>query len=407
MVMYDIPNAKLAVRADRHLQHVSRRRRFVAALHPVDGLQTRGGGRACLGRDGCRGGHARVRRAIRARRPRQPTAGRPRRDYRRTSVPAVFYEDDDQVLRFLTAGESHGKGLIIDHRRDARRPAAVRGLHRRRPAPAPGRLRPRPAPEDRAGSRRDHRRRAPRPDARQPDRALRSRTATGRTGPSRWRSNPIDEATIERVTRLRPGHADLAGTVKYDFDDVRDVLERASARETAARVAVGAVCKRAARASSASSSAATRVQIGDVEALDAAGRSTGTPSRSRRCAAPTPRAPSGWSRRSTRRGTPATRSAASSRAACDGVPMGLGSHVHWDRKLDGLLAQALMSIHAVKGVEIGAGFGATRLDGSQVHDVILPLRAVGASARGRARRTTPAAPKAASRTARTSSCASR
>ena len=88
------------------------------------------------------------------------------------------------------------------------------------------------------------------------------------------------------------------------------------------------------------------------------------------------------------------------------VPMGLGSHVHWDRKIDGRLAQALMSIHSVKGVEIGGGFAATRTTGSKVHDVILPREQWRRTARGRAPRTTPAAPKAASPTARTSSCAS-
>ena len=178
------------------------------------------------------------------------------------------------------------------------------------------------------------------------------------------------EGEIDKVTRLRPGHADLAGTVKYDFDDVRNILERASARETAARVAVGAVCKRFLVELGMQFYSHT-VQIGDVDAdvpeaidwraleespvrcADAAGAE-------RMVAA-----------------IDAARNAGDTlggivEGRVTNVPMGLGSHVHWDRKIDGRLAQALMSIHSVKGVEIGAGFGATRKTGSQIHDVILP-----------------------------------
>ncbi|MEX0749244.1 MAG: chorismate synthase [Dehalococcoidia bacterium] len=175
---------------------------------------------------------------------------------------------------------------------------------------------------------------------------------------------------IEKVTRLRPGHADLAGTVKYDFDDVRPILERASARETAARVAVGGVCKRFLEEFGFRFYSHT-VQIGTVSAdvpedIDWAAVEE-SPVRCADAAA-------------------AERMVAAiddARNAGDtlggvvegrvtGVPIGLGSHIQWDRKVDGRLAQALMSIHSVKGVEIGGGFGLTRLTGSNVHDVILP-----------------------------------
>jgi chorismate synthase len=181
--------------------------------------------------------------------------------------------------------------------------------------------------------------------------------------------DPIDKE-VEKVTRLRPGHADLAGAVKYGFDDVRPVLERASARETAARVAVGGVCKALLSQIGVSAHSQT-MQIGEVDAAvpeaidwDAVEASPV------RCAD----------------AAGAVRMIAAIDAAREsgdtlggvvegrvgGVPIGLGSHVHWDRKIDGLLAQALMSIHSVKGVEIGGGFRLTRRTGSRVHDVILP-----------------------------------
>jgi chorismate synthase len=175
---------------------------------------------------------------------------------------------------------------------------------------------------------------------------------------------------VQKVTRLRPGHADLAGSVKYDFDDTRNVLERASARETASRVAVGAVCKRFLEEFGMAFYSHT-VEIGDVAASvrddvdwDAVEDSPV------RCAD----------------GAAAERMVAAIDAARNAgdtlggvvegrvrnVPIGLGSHIQWDRKIDGQLAQALMSIHSVKGVEIGAGFSSTRTTGSLVHDVILP-----------------------------------
>ena len=178
------------------------------------------------------------------------------------------------------------------------------------------------------------------------------------------------EKEIEKVTRLRPGHADLAGTVKYDFDDVRPILERASARETAARVAVGGVCKRFLEEFGLGFYSHT-VQIGSVDAdvpddIDWAAveespvRCADAASAERMVAAIDDARNAG----DTLGGVVEGR--------VTGVPIGLGSHIQWDRKVDGRLAQALMSIHSVKGVEIGGGFGLTRMTGSHVHDVILP-----------------------------------
>jgi chorismate synthase len=175
---------------------------------------------------------------------------------------------------------------------------------------------------------------------------------------------------VEKVTRLRPGHADLPGVMKYFQDDVRPILERASARETAARVAVGAVCRRLldevnVRVHSHS------VVIGGVEACVDGEPDWEAVERSPvRCADLA-------TEKAMIEAIDAARNDGDSLGGvvevwATGVPIGLGSHVHWDLKIDGLLAQALMSIHAVKGVEIGGGFGVARQRGSQVHDVILP-----------------------------------
>ncbi|MDO8613762.1 MAG: chorismate synthase [Dehalococcoidia bacterium] len=178
------------------------------------------------------------------------------------------------------------------------------------------------------------------------------------------------EGDVKRVTRLRPGHADLAGTMKYGFDDVRDVLERASARETAARVAAGAVCRRLLEEFGVAVHSHT-VSIGDVCAAVGGEPDWAAVEESPvRCADP------GASERMVR-AIDAAREAGDTLGGAfemraTGVPIGLGSHVMWDRKLDGLLAQAVMSIHAVKGVEIGGGFALTSTPGSLAHDIILP-----------------------------------
>jgi chorismate synthase len=187
----------------------------------------------------------------------------------------------------------------------------------------------------------------------------------GRMGPEPFSAPP------EALTRPRPGHADLAGGLKYDRHDLRDILERASARETAARVAVGAVCRKL-LAELGIDVFAHVVAIGPVSAAPSDLPLAELRARSRAsdlaCA--------------DAEAEPAMRAAILETAhagdtlggtfevVATGVPPGLGSHVQWDRKLDGRLAQALMSIHAIKAVEIGIGFEVSRRRGSEVHDAI-------------------------------------
>jgi chorismate synthase len=179
------------------------------------------------------------------------------------------------------------------------------------------------------------------------------------------------EAEIEKVTRLRPGHADLPGIMKYGFDDVRPVLERASARETAARTAVGAVARRFLDAFGVAVHSHT-IAIDGVEA-----QMEGEPDWEAVEASPVRCADAAAEERMVAAIDDA-RNAGDSlggivEVRASGVPIGLGSHVHWDRKIDGRIAQAMMSLNAVKGVEIGIGFAGARVRGSQVHDVILPI----------------------------------
>ena len=176
---------------------------------------------------------------------------------------------------------------------------------------------------------------------------------------------------VKKVTRLRPGHADMPGILKYKQDDVRNILERASARETAARVAVGAVCR--ALLSELS------IEI-HSNTLSIAGHGVKNPM------------PEDWGvvEESVVRchepdveqrmigAIDAAKEAGDTvggvfQVVASGAPIGLGSHVHWDRKLDANLAQAMMSINAVKGVEIGPGFEQAQMVGSLVHDVIEPF----------------------------------
>jgi len=182
---------------------------------------------------------------------------------------------------------------------------------------------------------------------------------------------PGPGATNAPLTKPRPGHADLAGMQKYNFDDARDVLERASARETASRVAAGAVAKVLLRAIGVEI-------ISHVVQLGAARAKPGL--------RPTPADLAQVDESPVRCFDPDAESAmvAEIKAAAKdgdslggivevlayGVPVGLGSHVHWDRKLDARLAQALMSIQAVKGVEIGDGFDVAGRRGSDAHDPI-------------------------------------
>ncbi|HZA98800.1 MAG TPA: chorismate synthase, partial [Gemmatimonadales bacterium] len=189
-------------------------------------------------------------------------------------------------------------------------------------------------------------------------------------------SDPPGEIRRRRVTRPRPGHADLAGVLKYDRIDGRDILERASARETTARVAAGALAKRLL--------AEFGVEIGSH--IISLGGIRAVPERRDPAALPVPLNESS-DRSEVRvldRGIEAeiiSRIDVAKKAGdtlggeaeviARGVVVGLGSHVSWDRKLDGRLAGMLMSIPAVKGVEIGMGFEASRRPGSEVHDPIV------------------------------------
>jgi len=191
-----------------------------------------------------------------------------------------------------------------------------------------------------------------------------------------------EEGNRKVVTRPRPGHADLAGGQKYDQRDLRNILERSSARETAARVAVGAVCKRLLDEFQIKVFSHV-IQIGQVRAKspltlpsppwgEGWGEGDFIPQVEKspvRCADPEA------SRRMVQDINQAQKIGDSLGGIIEiialGAPAGLGSHVHWDRKLDGRLAGAVMSIQAIKGVEIGLGFEAARNLGSHVHDEIL------------------------------------
>lgn len=180
---------------------------------------------------------------------------------------------------------------------------------------------------------------------------------------------PVD-GPVERVTRLRPGHADLTGAIKYGFDDVRPVLERASARETAARVAAGAVARRLLDEFGIEFHGHV-VALGGVEARQSIDIDWEAVERSPvRCHDSEAEAKMIAAIDAAKEDGDTVGGIVEVRAA--GVPIGLGSHVQWDRKLDGRLAQAICSINAFKGVEFGAGFAATAGRGSRVHDVILP-----------------------------------
>jgi chorismate synthase len=188
----------------------------------------------------------------------------------------------------------------------------------------------------------------------------------------RMSADPHDRGEAKIVTRPRPGHADLAGVLKYNLEDIRDVLERASARETTARVAIGSFGKQLLAPFGVTvlgyvaSIGATEARI--PEAIDAAELARITEESPVRVGEPS-----------------AERAIIDEIDACKqtgdtlggvveviaaGLPVGLGSYVQWDRKLDGRIGHALMSLQAVKGVEFGMGFGAARVRGSALHDEI-------------------------------------
>ncbi len=273
------------------------------------------------------------------------------------------------MLRFLTAGESHGQALTV----------IVEGL----PAGLPITL------EEIQGElarRRLGYGRGPRQRFEQDEVTILGGVRHGRTlgspvsiviANSEWpkwmdEMSPAAGATTKSLTQPRPGHADLTGMQKYGFDDARDVLERASARETAARVAAGALAK-ALLATVGTQIISHVIQMGPV--------------RSKSVARPTPADLAVVDESGVRCFDAAAEALMITeiKAAAKegdslggivevlgyGVPVGLGSHVHWDRKLDALLAQALMSIQAVKGVEIGDGFEVAGRRGSAAHDPIV------------------------------------
>src|SRR5438128_10589090 len=180
-----------------------------------------------------------------------------------------------------------------------------------------------------------------------------------------------------QVTRPRPGHADLAGALKYDRQDARDILERASARETVARVACGAVCKVLLEQFEVEIGSHV-VELGGVSVRVGAQHAAPLPVPLNAAADASPvRCLDAAAEEEMVARIDAAKAAGDTlggvvEVIALGVPVGLGSHVSWDAKLDGRLAQALMSIPAVKGVELGLGFEAARRKGSEVHDEILP-----------------------------------
>ena len=208
-----------------------------------------------------------------------------------------------------------------------------------------------------------------------------------RIGNSEWpkwdvvmAADPVDAAALEGIarnaplTRPRPGHADLVGMQKYGFDDARPVLERASARETAARVALGAVARAFLRQVLGAEVLSHVVTIGTVDVPS--GTIPGPDDLGRidhdemRCL------DSDTSARMITEVDAARQDGDTLGGVVEvvvhGLPPGLGSHVHWDRRLDSRLAGALMGIQAIKGVEVGDGFELARTRGSLAHDEIVP-----------------------------------
>lgn len=174
-----------------------------------------------------------------------------------------------------------------------------------------------------------------------------------------------------RVTKARPGHADLAGALKYQQQDLRNILERASARETAARVAVGAVARRLlAEFGMEVFSGVLRIGAEEARYIPEDWDQYRANVRQSPVAAPDPKASQRMMEAIDRAKASGNSLGGIIELLVQGAPPGLGSHVHWERRLDARLAYALMSIPAIKGVEIGLGFKAAGLPGSQVHDQI-------------------------------------
>src|SRR3954447_11189705 len=274
------------------------------------------------------------------------------------------------MLRYLTAGESHGPALVV----------VIEGL----PAGVPVTV-------EEIGAELARRRlgfgRGPRMKFERDDVELLGGVRHGTTLGSpisivihntewpKWQEemSPAPGVTEKQLRQPRPGHADLVGMQKYGFDDARNVLERASARETAARVAAGGVAK--ALLSHLGTSVISHViRMGAAVVADDLPRPT--PSDLERIDASQLRCFDPGAEEAMVAEVKGAAAAGDSLGGIVevlgyGVPPGLGSHVHWDRKIDGLLAQALMSIQAMKGVEIGEGFEGAGLRGSEAHDEII------------------------------------
>jgi chorismate synthase len=274
------------------------------------------------------------------------------------------------MLRYLTAGESHGPALVV----------VVEGL------PAGLEI-----TVDQIGDELARRRlgygRGPRMKFERDDVEILGGVRHGTTLGSpvsiivhntewpKWQEemSPAPGVTDKPLTQPRPGHADLVGMQKYGFDDARNVLERASARETAARVAAGVLAK-ALLAQLGTTVISHVIRMGDASVADDAPRpGVGDLARiddsSVRC----------FDSAAEDAMVAAIKAAAKEGDSLGGVvevlgfgvPVGLGSHVHWDRRIDGRIAQALMSIQAMKAVEIGEGGAVAAVRGSAAHDEIL------------------------------------
>ena len=193
-------------------------------------------------------------------------------------------------------------------------------------------------------------------------------------------ADPVDPEILaglarnEALTRPRPGHADLAGMQKYSLDEARPILERASARETAARVALGAVARSYLKETCGIELVSHVVELGAAKAP--AGVLPLPSDEARLDADPVRCLDEAAAKEMVAEIDQAHKDGDTLGGVVEvlayGLPPGLGSHVHWDRRLDARLAAALMGIQAIKGVEVGDGFELARIPGSQAHDEIVP-----------------------------------
>jgi chorismate synthase len=182
-------------------------------------------------------------------------------------------------------------------------------------------------------------------------------------------ADPADRDESKRVIKPRPGHADLVGTLKYDRKDIQDILERASARETAARVAIGGVCRKLLSAFGIQIFSFVR-EIGSVKATKIP---TNPKELIEKAEASAVRCPDTAAEKQMVELIDKAKAAGDTLGGVysvivTGCPVGLGSHTQWDRKLEARMCWALMSLQAMKGVEVGMGFEMARQQGSQVHD---------------------------------------